>query len=230
MLESIEVRYGRAIAVSGVSMSIVPGRITAVVGPNGAGKTSLFEAALGSIPFKGRVMLDGQDLSRLPTGRRIRAGLVLVPQGRQIFPRLTVNDNLRVIADAARVPFHQIEEALSLFPVLKLKPQVIAGALSGGEQQMLALARAVVVQPRILLLDEPTLGLAPKVIAEVMDKIQSLAAAGVGVAIAEPSIGWIRRYAARGYVLLRGQSVADAETSAELEQAYSRALGVRGWT
>lgn len=225
--EEITVRYGRAAAVSGASITARGGAVTAVVGPNGAGKSSLLMAVYGSVPAEGRVVVDGEDISRLSTLARARSGVALVPQGRRLFPRLSVRDNLRVMAESLRLPASCVDEALDRFPNLRERVRVPAGVLSGGEQQMLVVSRALMGSPRVLLLDEMMTGLAPRIVLELAQTVKDLAAEGVAVLIAEPSIGILGSTVTRGYVLVRGEVVATTEDGgAALERAYQANLGV----
>lgn len=229
----LTVRYGAAIAVRGVDVTVPAGAVTAVVGPNGAGKSSLLLALYGSVGATGRVTLGGDDVSRMSATERARAGVALVPQGRQLFPRLTVRENLQLMVDLLRsVPRSAVDEAMDRFPILRERSRRLAGVLSGGEQQMLVVARALMSRPRVLLLDEMTTGLAPKVVAELCDTVTGLARDGVAVAVAEPSLAPVRRIVDGGVVLIRGEvrAVADgadgADGAAELDRAYQAAMGV----
>lgn len=221
------VRYGNIEALNHARLVVAPGSVTALVGPNGAGKSSLLQAlvgglrgALGTVKVGGRP-LDGLD----PTGRA-KAGLVLVPQGRQVFPRLTVEENLQVMADALSLRADRVTGALERFPILATRRAVPAGKLSGGEQQMLALARALMTSPKVLLLDEPMLGLAPVIVEQVVQVIRQLAASGIAVVIAEPSIRLFGGHVDRGYVLIRGRISAPLDGLEALEAEYLRLLGM----
>lgn len=225
-LRGLSVRYGDAVAVADASVTFTGGTVTGLVGPNGAGKSSLMLAAYGSVAANGAVELDGEDISGLSAARRASRGIALVPQGRQIFPRLTVRENLQVMADTLGLPGAEVEEALDRFPVLRERARALAGVLSGGEQQMLAVSRALMGSPKALLLDEMSTGLAPKVVAELMDTARRLAESGTVVVVAEPSIGAIRSRLDRGYVLLRGRASAPVEGGEALDAAYQRAMGV----
>ena len=223
----IVVHYGSAVAVAKASLTVEAGSVTALVGPNGAGKSSMLGALVGGLRAAGgTVTLDGTQLTSMTPTARAKRGLVLVPQGRQIFPTLTVLENLMVMADALSLPYDRIEEACSRFPILRERRNVTAGSLSGGEQQMLALSRALMVHPKVLLLDEPTLGLAPVIVAELIKTVGALAASGVAILIAEPSIRLVRSEIDRGYVMIRGKVVAEAHGTTELEQAYLDSMGL----
>lgn len=223
----LAVRYGNVEAVSQASIVAEPGTVTAIVGPNGAGKSSLFHALVGGIKqASGEVVLAGQSLSGLDPTARAKAGLVLVPQGRQVFPRLTVEENLQVMKDALSLGSDKVAGALQRFPILHERRNVSAGKLSGGEQQMLALARALMTSPKTLLLDEPMLGLAPVIVEQVVQVIKQLAEDGIAVIIAEPSIRLIGRQVDRGYVLIRGTMSDEVHGLGALEAEYLRLLGM----
>ena len=223
----VDVRYGKAIAVEGASIELTSGVTTALLGPNGAGKSSLFNAVAGVVPARaGRVELDGNDITSLSATERARDGLVLVPQGRQLFPRLTVTENLQVVADSLKCPRAALDEALDRFPILRERSKAIAGVLSGGEQQMLALARGLMSRPRVLLLDEPTLGLAPTIVNNLMKTVRSLAGDGIAVAIAEPSMQVVRGNVDRGVILIRGRVAKVAADQDELESSYRSLMSI----
>lgn len=225
-VEGASVTYGRAAAVVDAALTVRAGTISALVGPNGAGKSSLVKLLVGSVPGTATTMtLDGQDLRGLSVAERSRLGLTLVPQGRQLFPRLTVVENLRVVADALRLPASSVGTALDRFPILRERHTAVAGVLSGGEQQMLALARGLMCEPRILLLDEPTLGLAPLIVGELMRTITTLQEEGVGVLIVEPSMHAVPPDVTDGVVMLRGRTTAVRGHEALGEQ-YRRLLGL----
>jgi len=224
---SVTVRYGSVEAVTDAAMFAHPGTITAIVGPNGAGKSSFFLAMMGALKAPGsKVSVADDSLDALgPTGRA-RRGLVLVPQGRQIFPRLTVEENLKVIVDALSLDKTRVEAAIERFPRLKERRSVAAGTLSGGEQQMLALARALMTDPKVLLLDEPMLGLAPVIVEQVIELCSRLAEEGIAVVIAEPSVRLVGRNVDRGYVMIRGRISQEIKGLPMIEQEYMRLLGM----
>lgn len=225
-LHRLTVRYGRALAVDGVDLEIEGGKITVLAGPNGAGKSSLLGAAYGSVAASGRVLLDGEDVSAVPAMRRARAGIALVPQGRQLFARMSVRENLEVMREMLGVPRREIESAMDRFPILRTRARSLAGVLSGGEQQMLAVARALMGSPRVLLLDEMATGLAPTVVQQLLVTVRELAASGVAILMAEPAIGAVRDTVDRGFVLLRGRVVAEAGNGDELDRAYQDRMGL----
>lgn len=220
------VRYGRATAVDGVDLNAPAGRVTAVVGPNGAGKSSLALGVYGSIPATGRITLYGTDLSGRPALARARAGMALVPQGRQLFPKMTVRENISVMASLLKVPQAQVDSALDRFPILRKRIGSYAGVLSGGEQQMLVVTRALMTSPRAIILDEMMTGLAPRIVAELRETVAQLAADGVAVLVTDPSLAALRAVVDRGYVLVRGRLVAECDSAEDLDRAYQKAMGV----
>lgn len=225
-VENLVVRYGKATAIDGLSICAPAGQVTALVGPNGAGKSSALLGVYGSIAMQGTVVVDGVDMSRMPAFRRARNGLMLVPQGRQLFPKMTVAENLRVMAELLRLPTAVVDTALDRFPILRQRSKSLAGVLSGGEQQMLVVSRALMSAPKVLLLDEMTTGLAPKIVSGLVDTVAALAADGVAVVLADPSIAPVRRIIDRGYVLMRGRVVAEESSGSALDLAYQRAMGI----
>lgn len=222
----ITVRYGNALAVCNASFTAPSGRVTAVVGPNGAGKSSLLSAVFGSTSSFGTVAVDGTDLSAVPARKRLRAGLAYVPQGRQLFPRLTVQENLGIGARMVNARNDVLESAFERFPILKTRSRQLAGVLSGGEQQMLVLARALLVRPNALLLDEMTTGLSPKVSGELLERVRELADSGVTVVVAEPALHRVARTVDRGYVMMRGGLSGPEDDATALDSAYRSAMGV----
>jgi branched-chain amino acid transport system ATP-binding protein len=224
--DDIRVRYGRATALAGVDLVAPSGAVTAVVGPNGAGKSSLVLALYGSVASTGRVRLGDEDLTSLSATRRARRGVAVVPQGRQLFPRLTVRENLQVMAELLRLGRPAVDEALDRFPILRERSRRLAGVLSGGEQQMLVVSRALMGDPRVLLLDEMTTGLAPRVVHQLGETVRVLADAGVAVVVAEPALAPVHRIVDGGAVLVRGEVVAEATNADDLHQAYQQAMGV----
>jgi len=212
-VDRLVVRYGKMSAVRGASLTVRRGEVAAIIGPNSAGKSSLLEAAGARTPgrtVEGSATFAGRPLLTLKTRERWQLGVRLVPQGRQIYPSLTVADNLRVIAENVGVAWRDaIESSFALFPPefserLKLRLKVPAGNLSGGEQQMLALARVLVGKVSIVLLDEPGLGLAPRITQELAAMVGKWAKAGIGVLMADQSLRrWIK-VVNRVHLLVRG--------------------------
>lgn len=220
------VRYGDARALTGAGLIARGGEVTALVGPNGAGKSSLLLASYGSARATGEVLLDGASVTSYTGMRRARAGIALVPQGRQVFPTLTVRENLVIMCRLLGIGFHHVESALDRFPILRQRANRVAGILSGGEQQMLAVTRALMGSPKVMLLDEMTAGLAPLIVDRLMETVRDLASAGVAILMAEPSIGVILDRVDRGYVLLRGDIVAVADGGEAIQAAYEESLGM----
>ncbi|MEU4314591.1 ATP-binding cassette domain-containing protein [Nocardia sp. NPDC024068] len=222
----LTVRYGKAVAVRGVALAARSGEVTAVVGPNGAGKSSLLSAIFGSTPATGTVTVDGDDLGGTAAQRRLRAGVAFVPQGRQLFPRLTVRENLEIGARVLGARNEVLDTAFERFPILRTRSKQLAGVLSGGEQQMLLLARALLVMPRALLLDEMTTGLSPKIAGELLDHVRGFADSGMTVIVAEPALHRVSRIVDRGYVMLRGSVSAPEADADALGSAYRAAMGI----
>ncbi|MCH7230724.1 ABC transporter ATP-binding protein [Glycomyces sp. L485] len=217
-VESVHVSYGRVNAVRDVSIEVPEGGLVALVGANGAGKSSVLGAVCGLVrPKSGAVRLDGKDITRWPTHRRVGAGLVLVPEGRQILGTLTVAENLRLGAHRRRRSAASESEMYELFPVLAERRSLPASALSGGEQQMLAIARAMIARPRVVLLDEPSMGLAPKMVDEVFSVIEKIRSTGVTVVLVEQNARRALRAADTGYVLETGEIAHSGPASELLE-------------
>jgi len=206
-VEQLVVRYDRVEVVHGISLAVRAGELVAIIGANGAGKTSTLRAVAGQIaPASGRIVLDGEDVTRIPAHRRAKMGIALVPEGRRVFPGLSVEQNLLVGAYARRdrgvgLDLKRVKE---LFPILGERSQQPAGTLSGGEQQMLAIGRAMMAAPRIMLMDEPSMGLAPKVVADIYRNIGELKRQGVTILLVEQNARKALQVADRGYVLEAG--------------------------
>ena len=210
----------------GLDLGVAPGSAVALIGSNGAGKSTLMRAIAGLLrPVGGSIRYDGADLTRLSADKVVRQGLALVPEGRQIFAPLTVRENLLMGAYAKREGPRELDRVLAIFPKLAARLRQLGGTLSGGEQQMLAIGRALMSSPRLLLLDEPSLGLAPKVVAEIFQVIGQLVAAGTSVLLAEQNAAMALRVAQTGYVLREGRIVLTGSASAlaedpSVQQAY----------
>ena len=229
-VQGLSVSYGRVQAVRYVSFEAAEGSLVTLVGANGAGKTSVLNAVAGLLkPRQGKVVFDGTDVTRWSAHRLVDAGLVQVPEGREVLATMTIHENLqlggwhrRSTADAS------IDEMYGRFPVLAERRDLPAGALSGGEQQMLAIARALVAQPRLLLLDEPSMGLAPKVVDEVFRVIEEIRQSGTTVVLVEQNARRALRAADFGYVLETG-SLAHSGPGDELladERVIAAYLGI----
>ncbi|HEV8306079.1 MAG TPA: ABC transporter ATP-binding protein [Methylomirabilota bacterium] len=209
-VEQIHAGYGRIPILHGVSLAVWPRELVAVIGPNGAGKSTAFKVIVGLVsPERGHIVFNGSQITGLRPDEVLRRGLAYVPQGRIIFPQMTVLENLEMGAyierDRARIT-EALERVYRLFPILRERHRQKAGTLSGGEQQMLAIGRALMTQPRLLLLDEPSLGLSPRFLGVIFDKIAELKASGMTMIIVEQNAAKALTVADRGYVLELGRN------------------------
>lgn len=227
-IDDVRVGYHRSTVLHGVSVEVPKDGVAAVLGHNGAGKSTLLRAAVGLLsPTSGTVRLDGEDITRRRPHERVARGMAYVPQGQQSFPHLTTAENLQLVADGRRRGREAIAEALDLFPALRTLSHRRAGLLSGGQRQQLAIARALVTEPRLLLLDEPTEGIQPSVVAEIEETILALAArGGLSVLLVEQHVGFAMRAAQRYYVLEAGRVTSSGEGGKEGEVAVREALSV----
>jgi branched-chain amino acid transport system ATP-binding protein len=212
-LESVRISYGAIEAVKGVDLEVRAGEVVTIIGANGAGKSTLLKGIAGLEKLAGgRVLIDGKDCTDVPAHRRVGLGVALSPEGRGVFPDQTVRDNLLLGAYTKGARDPQVEESLQRefkrFPRLKEREHQYAGTLSGGEQQMLAMARALMSRPRLLLLDEPSLGLAPLIIAEIFRTIRSLRESGLTILLVEQMANQALKVADRAYVLETGRITA----------------------
>ncbi|MGE5322751.1 MAG: ABC transporter ATP-binding protein, partial [Actinomycetota bacterium] len=207
-LENITAHYGDLQALFGVSLSVYPGEIVTLIGANGAGKTTTLRVISGmKRPSAGSLRFAGEEVSRVPAHRMVALGISHVPEGRQVFPFMTVRENLSLGAYSprSRAQMKQsLQEQLTLFPRLAERLDQLAGTLSGGEQQMVAIARGLMAKPKLLLLDEPSLGLAPKVVDEVFEKIQEVRNTGITMLIVEQNVVSCLSISDRGYVIQHG--------------------------
>ncbi len=203
------ISYGKVEAVRGLSLDVQPGEIVTIVGANGAGKTTLLNAIMGILPLQGGVILGGQRIERYDIEDRVAAGLSLVPEHRELFATMTVEENLQLGAfrTSATSTASSFERVYTLFPRLKERRPQLAGTLSGGEQQMLAMGRALMGQPKLLMLDEPSLGLAPRIVADIFKIIGELKQAGVAVLLVEQNAQAALQIADRAYVMELGEFV-----------------------
>ena len=231
-VRDLQVAYGAAPALWGVSLELRARELLCVVGPNGAGKTTLIHTLAGLLRARaGRILLDGRDVTALAPHRFCDAGIAIVPEGRRLFGAMSVRENLEIgsIRPAARAQRRaSLEAVLSLFPALEPKLGQAAGELSGGQQQMVAIGRALMARPRLLLLDEPSLGLSPLVVSEMFAAIRRVHAEGTSVMLVEQNVSMALRVATRAYVLEEGRIVADGAPDdllkrPEIRRAY---LGV----
>lgn len=208
-IDGLRVARGGVTVLDRVAFDIEPGEILALLGVNGAGKSSLIRAIAGLEPSAGRILLDGSDIASLPPEARHRRGIGLVPEGRRVFPGMTVHENLEIAAPGNRAARRKrIAQVFALFPDLAVKSGESAWRLSGGQQQMLALGRALAGRPCLLLLDEPSLGLAPRLVETLLGEVRRIAAEGVAVLLAEQNASAALAIAERA-IVLRGGGIAD---------------------
>ena len=225
-LEGLQVAYGGIRAVKGIDLKVEPGELVCLIGANGAGKTTTLKAITGLVPTAGgRIVYDGDDLKGQRVHEIARRGLALVPEGRGVFAQLTIEENLAMGAyarhDRAGVAADE-ERAFTLFPRLRERRKQTAGTLSGGEQQMLAIARAMMSRPKLLLLDEPSMGLAPLMVEKIFEVIRAIAAEGVTMLLVEQNARLALEASHRGYVLEGGLVALSGEASMLLHDAKVR--------
>lgn len=221
VIEDVEVQYGRRTALKGASLHVEPGQMVSVVGPNGAGKSTLLNCTAGLIkPVAGRIGIDGRDITTMPAERVVRGGVALVPEGKHVFSSLTVLENLRLAAAAFERAHREtrVAECLDLFPKLGMRTAQRASSLSGGEQQQLMIARCLVGSPAYLLLDEPSMGLAPQIVQEVFGMLRAQTERGVGVLLVEQFVQQAVSVSDHVHVLARGR-VGPRMTGVEAREA-----------
>jgi branched-chain amino acid transport system ATP-binding protein len=228
-VQDLKVSYGGIQALKGISLEVGAGELVALIGSNGAGKTTALKTLAGLLhPTEGSIHYQGDDLARVPAHQRVRDGLALVPEGRGVFARLTVAENLHMGAytrhDTADITA-DLERMYATFPRLAERRQQLAGTLSGGEQQLVAMARALMSRPKLLMLDEPSMGLAPLMVAKIFETVRDIAAQGVSILLVEQNARLALQVAQRGYVLESGKiTLADQAAtllgSAEVRRAY----------
>ncbi|MGH7268692.1 MAG: ABC transporter ATP-binding protein [Candidatus Rokuibacteriota bacterium] len=229
-VERIDCRYGDVPVLRDVSLRLAPGEVLALLGRNGAGKTTTLRAIMGSVrPRAGRIRLDGRDLTRLPAHVVPTLGVAYVPQGRRLFPYLTVEENLRIGLLTRGDEAGTLASVLELFPVLRERLRQLAGTLSGGEQQMLATARALCARPRVLLMDEPTEGLMPGLVPRLLETVRALRARGVGVLLVEQRIEAALQVADRVVFMETGRIVHETTPAvlASNPEPLLRHVGIR---
>jgi branched-chain amino acid transport system ATP-binding protein len=232
-VEGIHTGYGAVDVVHGVSLNVAAGSMVGVIGANGAGKSALLLGLCGLLPHRGRVVLDGQDLSRLSPHDRARAGLIMVPEGRRVFPGMTVRDNLLSASLHRRVSGkaqQTLEAVFHTFPRLKERLEQSAETLSGGEQQMLAIGRTLMGQPRVIMLDEPSLGLSPLFVQEVFRVIGGLRETGLTILLVEQNVHHCLQLSDYAYVLDQGRvalegPAADLLVDPRVRAAYLGSAG-----
>lgn len=227
--DSVNVHYGGLWALRGVTIGVEEGEIVSIVGANGAGKSTMLLCISGVVkPESGQITLGGKPINQLPTEEIVRLGIAHIPEGRHLFTDLSVEENLRmgayIVRDRASIA-RSLGEMFELFPILKERKTQKAGTLSGGEQQMLTIARALMSRPKLLMLDEPTLGLAPLIIQEIGRTITRLNKAGVTILLAEQNVRFAFALATRGYVLERGEvvlhdTIETLKQNAQVKAAY----------
>lgn len=228
-LQGLEAGYGDVRVIWGISLRARRGELTTIVGANGAGKTTTLRAAVGSIPMLGgRVLFQGEDVSRLPTHLKVARGMVLVPEGRQLFAAMSVEENLEMGAFSARASgkFDKcLAEVFELFPRLKDRRRQIAGTFSGGEQQMLAIARGLMSDPEILIIDELSLGLAPVVVHQLFNTLKALKQAGLSILLVEQNVHLAFALSDYAYVMAEGKLFTEGKPAElakrpDIRQAY----------
>jgi branched-chain amino acid transport system ATP-binding protein len=219
-IENVTVRYGDAVALVDASLELAPGARIGIVGRNGAGKSSLLKAVAGSVkPASGRILLDGVPITKSVAHQRVKRGITMVPEGRRIFPSLSVENNLRVGGFASPKAYKQrTAEILELFPVLGERRKQSAASLSGGEAQMLAIGQALMSGPKIVLLDEPSLGLAPIVVASVLDTMRKLSDRGIAILLVEQSVRLAQRFVDELHVIDSGRMQLVQKAGEELDE------------
>jgi len=225
-LQELKIAYGGIQAVKGIALELHAGETVCLIGANGAGKTTTLNAIAGVLPIAGGdIHYKGERINALPAHRRLRAGIALVPEGRGIFTRLTVEENLRMGAytrkDAAAIEA-DLERVYTMLPRVKERLAQVAGTLSGGEQQMVAIGRALLSRPRLLLLDEPSMGLAPLIVEKIFEVVQSVARDGVTILLVEQNANLALEFAQRGYVMESGRITLTGSGSALLQDPKVR--------
>ncbi len=227
-LENVVVDYGSIHALKGIQMEVEPGEVITLIGANGAGKSTTMKAIMGLVPVRsGRILFDGQEITNRDTKQMVQAGIILSPEGRQVFPRFSVKDNLMMGAylRPRQEAAESLETVYALLPKLKERSGQLAGSLSGGEQQMLAIGRAMMGKPRMLLLDEPSLGLAPLIINEIFGMVDRIRQMGTTILLVEQNARIALKHSDRAYVLETGSIVLSDRAdrllaSDEVRKAY----------
>jgi len=223
-ISNLSAAYGLVQILYDVNFKVENGEIVSIIGPNGAGKTTLVKTIMGFIhPKTGAVKFNGENIEKLSTYEIVKKGLTMIPEGREIFPRMTVDENLQLgaynITDKTKIKEIK-EKAFSIFPVLKKKEKVLAQTLSGGEQQMLVICRSLMSNPQMLILDEPSLGLAPIIVEKVLDTVRTINEEGVTVLLVEQNIHDSLTVADRGYVLEEGKIILEGKSRELLSNSH----------
>jgi branched-chain amino acid transport system ATP-binding protein len=225
-IEALEAAYGDAIALAGVTLAVRPGEIVALLGPNGAGKSTLLKAVAGLLrPRAGRIAWEGRDLRQLPAHRMVEHGLALVPEGRRLFGAMTVEENLELGAFAPRARSRQqanLGRVYALFPALRERRRQMVRALSGGQQQMVAVGRALMADPRLLMLDEPSLGIAPRLVESIFEALTAINRDGVAIFLVEQNVRAALGLAHRAYILESGRLVGEGSGASLLHDPHVR--------
>jgi branched-chain amino acid transport system ATP-binding protein len=229
VLENIVTHYGNIQALKGISLKINKGEIVTVIGANGAGKTTTLKTICSLVkPTSGKIFFEGNDITSKHTSDIVEAGIALVPEGRRVFPKMTVMENLSLGAylnnDRNKIK-NDLEKVFDLFPVLKNRLKQVSGTLSGGEQQMLAMGRALMARPKLLLLDEPSMGLAPKIVSNIFDIIQQINSEGTTILLVEQNAQMALSIANKGYVMETGRFILEDSANTllnneEVKKAY----------
>lgn len=227
-VDDLRVAYGAIEVIHGISLEVNEGECVALIGANGAGKSSTLKAICGLVPAKtGRITLKGRDITNQPGHAVVRAGITICPEGRQVFPQMSTVQNLRMGAYARRDTDQaaDLDEMMDMFPILRERAHQAAGTLSGGEQEMLAIARALMARPELLIFDEPSLGLAPKIVAEVGETIARIKAMGKTILLVEQNSAMALRLADRAYLFEAGEIVLsgtgeELQSHPEVAKAY----------
>jgi branched-chain amino acid transport system ATP-binding protein len=228
-IEDVYTAYDKADVLQGVSLAVKPGSITCLLGSNGSGKTTLVRSILGLTPPRaGRIIFDGTDIARIPTHKIVAAGVACIPEGRKVFPKLTVEENLRVGAyqeTSEKVTKGRIADIFRIYPRLAERRTQLAGTMSGGEQAMVSIGRGLMCAPKLLLIDEPSLGLSPRLVKENFNIIRQINERGITVFLVEQNVHQTLAIAQQGYVLSKGcvvaaGSPAELADRAEVREAY----------
>jgi branched-chain amino acid transport system ATP-binding protein len=229
LIEGISVAYDKADVLENVSLRVRPKKITCLLGSNGSGKTTLIRAILSlTPPREGRIIFDGIELTGRPTHRVIAAGLACIPEGRRVFPKLSVEDNLRLgayLERSTKLIAERVSAVFEIFPKLHERRRQLAGTLSGGEQAMVSIGRGLMAEPRLLLIDEPSLGLSPRLVDECFDVIDKVRAKGITIFLVEQNVHQSLDIADYGYVLSKGRVVAAGDpneliSNPDMQRAY----------